>query len=371
LSNSINQRDITRNSNFIKKGVSNGLFTSNFLLEDFLSFKAFLFALKLMLRVVNRKIRIRNVNEIFFSSCKTNKYSFWPLAKTDWNSSLSGTNLVLNCIYFSLIREQLKNLPEQELGLYLMENQSWERALIYLWKSHNHKQLYGVAHTFIRFWDLRYFSHPGFSGFNQPQPDKIVLNGKYSHQMMHKTFPDKKFEICEALRYNHFLLKGVKRNYENKNKQINLLVLFEFSEERNKQIIDIILKFLKLSDLNFKIYFKSHPGLKVKITEKKLIKFHEYKGPIDNSLIAFDYAITGSLSVACLDAYLMNIKIGVLLNNGSFNFSPLRNIKDVFFFSNEKDMGTLFKEDLQESMLNSTAFFCVDKKLSRWGKLLK
>ena len=51
----------------------------------------------------------------------------------------------------------LSNIPKQKVGIYLLENQAWEKSLISSWNKFNHGGLIGVAHSTIRFWDLRYF----------------------------------------------------------------------------------------------------------------------------------------------------------------------------------------------------------------------
>ena len=58
----------------------------------------------------------------------------------------------------------MASLPRQRLGLYLCENQGWERIFIRAWRKHGHGKLIGVAHSTIGYWDMRYFD----------QQDKLI-----------------------------------------------------------------------------------------------------------------------------------------------------------------------------------------------------
>ncbi|SVC10982.1 uncharacterized protein METZ01_LOCUS263836, partial [marine metagenome] len=105
----------------------------------------------------------------------------WPLLKQDWKSSVYGTVAIENLIWMGLINRALASIPRQRLGLYLCENQGWERAFIHLWKKHGHGQLIAVPHSLIRYWDLRYFDNQEIwhskDALAQPLPNKIALNG--------------------------------------------------------------------------------------------------------------------------------------------------------------------------------------------------
>ena len=70
-----------------------------------------------------------------------------------------GSVLVENLLFIESIEIYFKNLPQQKLGLFLHENNGWERAILYAWKKYQKAPIIGVAHTLIRYWDLRYFDN--------------------------------------------------------------------------------------------------------------------------------------------------------------------------------------------------------------------
>ena len=54
-----------------------------------------------------------------------------------------------------------------------------KRAILYAWKKYQKAPIIGVAHTLIRFWDLRYFDNLSDLS-NLPKSDFIAINGPFS-----------------------------------------------------------------------------------------------------------------------------------------------------------------------------------------------
>ena len=81
----------------------------------------------------------------------------WPVFQKDWEDSWMGPVSIQNILWSHLFDKMLGSLPSQRLGLYLMENQGWERIFLHFWRKHGHGTIIGVPHSTIRHWDLRYF----------------------------------------------------------------------------------------------------------------------------------------------------------------------------------------------------------------------
>src|SRR3990172_7308266 len=119
---------------------------------------------------------------------------------------MQGPVAISNLLWIELFDVALRDLPHQKKGLYLCENQAWERAFIHAWRKYSHGQLIAVAHSTVRFWDLRYFTDPrtirSSDKNSMPQPDLIALNGKAAIDAYRSMdFPQTAFAECEALRY--------------------------------------------------------------------------------------------------------------------------------------------------------------------------
>ena len=91
-------------------------------------------------------------------SLESHQYGWlWPILKKDWCDSMTGVTAMNNILLIHLFDRLMSVVPHQEQGYYLSENQSWERAFVHAWRKHRHGRIIGVAHSTIRYWDLRYY----------------------------------------------------------------------------------------------------------------------------------------------------------------------------------------------------------------------
>ena len=88
---------------------------------------------------------------------KNNLFWIWSLFKSDWKNSTIGPVSMVNIIFMHLFDKALNDMPKQKMGLYLCENQGWERIFINSWRKNNHGKLIGVVHSTISYWDLNVF----------------------------------------------------------------------------------------------------------------------------------------------------------------------------------------------------------------------
>ena len=117
--------------------------------------------LRMVYRVLLNWISITLSNilkiNIFEKSVQNFNYEWlWPIFRKDLYDSLVGATSIYNLFYIHIFDYLFSNIPKQNYGLYLCENQGWSRALIHFWKTNDHGKLIGVAHGTINFWDLRF-----------------------------------------------------------------------------------------------------------------------------------------------------------------------------------------------------------------------
>ena len=134
----------------------------------------------------------------------------WHILKKDFNNSFLGIICFKNIVWIYQIDKILSNLPKQKMGIYLMENQGWERALIHAWNIHNHGKLTAYQYGVFRYWDLRYYDFPisnsQYTSDCLPQPDMIAVSGQHALNLFKKMGHQNKFLVpVENLRYNNFL----------------------------------------------------------------------------------------------------------------------------------------------------------------------
>ena len=74
--------------------------------------------------------------------CQKEHGWLWPIFTKDWEDSWMGPVAMQNILWLHLIDKMLMSLPQQQVGLYLMENQGWERIFFILlaqacsWNTH-------------------------------------------------------------------------------------------------------------------------------------------------------------------------------------------------------------------------------------------
>ena len=70
--------------------------------------------------------------------CQKEHGWLWPIFTKDWEDSWIGPVAMQNILWLHLFDKMLRSLPQQQVGLYLMENQGWERIFLYFWRKHAH-----------------------------------------------------------------------------------------------------------------------------------------------------------------------------------------------------------------------------------------
>ena len=76
------------------------------------------------------------------------------------------------------INRLLEKIPRQKIGIFIIENQSWEYCFIKLWKKYNHGKLFAYFNSSIRFWDLRYIKNKNEFKIQDENPDHFFINSK-------------------------------------------------------------------------------------------------------------------------------------------------------------------------------------------------
>ncbi len=127
-------------------------------LESYLTPGLILRALGVWLWLVCAKWRLRKIPSAF--NVSGSHVWLWPVLRGDWHSSLDGPVAMSNCLNLKLFDKALAEMPRQQQGLYLFENQSWEKALLRAWRRHGHGEIIGVQHATVPYWHLYYSDDP-------------------------------------------------------------------------------------------------------------------------------------------------------------------------------------------------------------------
>ena len=346
--------------------------TTHYLFESRLSLRIVIKTLKTYWRLVLSVPNSATMSRAFVPS--DSKLDLWPLFAHEWDQSLLGTTAMRHCILISTIQSSLATIPHCPLGMYLMENQPWEMALIDAWKANGHGQLIGVVNAPIRFWDLRHFvdrrsiSKDGANRIRfRPTPDRIAVNSLISRTLLEKSgvSPEKIVDV-EALMYQ-YLDRSVESDEQRAD---DLLILGDFFTLPTHRLLNIVQESLLKEQHIGKVWFKPHP-------------FDSGPWPINESLgivITNDLlpdifkkcstVIAASSSTSSLEAYCANKNVISILDPAIMNYSPLRNLSDAVFVSNSSELSLELSKSHQRNTNRIDSLLHLNSDLKLWTVLL-
>lgn len=301
----------------------------------------------------------------------------WPLFKQDWHSSMCGTIALSNSLFLNLFERTLKQLPRQELGVYLQENQGWEKALVYAWKAAGHGRLVGVPHSTIRYWDLRYFLDPRSyqrTGENDlPLPDVVALNGPAAIAACRQgSFPKELIVEVEALRYLYLADLPLKQKPAKgeRSDSLRVLVLGDYLPSVTHQQMQFLAEAAHLLPPGTCYVVKSHPNCPINASDYPALQMQVTGAPLSDLLPDCDVAFTSNITSAAVDAYGAGIPVLSVLDGGTFNMSPLRGLVGVAYVTSSSELVHALRHALESKERSVEAYFCIDKQLPRWRSVL-
>lgn len=301
--------------------------------------------------------------------------NFWPLFKLDWLKSMRGNVAMNNCILLNLIENTVKRLPQQQLGVYLLENQAWEMAFIYAWRANGHGALVGVQHSTVRYWDLRYFYNERSylqRGKNElPMPDQVAVNGPIALQTyLGEGYPANQLFEVEALRFLYFNDNSKVETDRKKNSKLRVLICGDLVPEVSHQMMLLIeAASLKLPP-NTEYILKPHPGHLIDAREYSNMSIITSTLPVSELFADCDVVFASNITSAAVDAYCYGLPVVQVLDANAFNLSPLRGLAGVRYVTNSEELTSALTNLSCSDWEGDKPFFCIDPQLIRWQKLL-
>lgn len=306
------------------------------------------------------------------------RISLWPVMRRDWSASMRGLVAIQNMLAVELFDKALRNIPHQKKGLYLCENQAWERALIHAWRKHGHGELIGAVHATVRFWDLRYFIDARtarLSGpYLVPQPDLVALNGRAAvDAYLAMDFPRERIAECEALRYDYLRDVGVpRRPRRRKGDPLSVLILGDYLPSATAKMLRLIEAAVPLTSDRITCSVKPHPSCPIEAEHYPSLNLRIILDSLGTLLHRFDIAYSSSITSSALDAHLAGLPVVIMRDETELDFSPLRGRSGVRFVTTPAEL----TEALQNAGLEGARkpdrdeWFFLNPGLPRWQKLL-
>ena len=298
----------------------------------------------------------------------------WPVLDDDWMESFFGQTALANLLGVGLFDGALAEMPRQEIGLYLFENQSWEPSFVHAWRKHGHGRLLAVSHTVTRFWDLRYYRNRQGVTADCPAPDLVVVNGSGMVSAMTDAGVDtSRIVEVEALRLGH-LGNSVLRSDRNRptDSTLRLLVLGDYEPSSTARLLGLLELATSGLTRSIVITFRPHPNNPVDPSEFPCLELKLTCVPMVEALQAADLVLGGNVTSATTESFVLGRRTVVVLDQGGLNFSPLRSMAGVDFVANDVELRTILETCEVAGLIRpcATPFFHLDEQLPRWRQLL-
>lgn len=303
----------------------------------------------------------------------------WPVIRDDWKSSVIGRTAVVNCLWIALFDSAMRDLPRQRTGLYLCENQPWERALLHAWRKYGHGEIIAVQHATVPFWHLYYFDDPRCMDRRpncpMPLPDRLAANGPIAMQaFIDSGYPAERLVEVEALRYMGMQSSGESAAPREPavGRPVEVLILGDLMPASTHHLLRLVEQATKVLRNKPRFTLKSHPGLSVNLTHYPGITASETREALGTILGGYDVAVAANTTSASVDAYLAGLDVIIALDGGGLNLSPFRGLPAVRFVTTGKELAEALDMAAQPGTRDRERqdFFFLDSGLPRWKRLL-
>ncbi|MFC4313381.1 TIGR04326 family surface carbohydrate biosynthesis protein [Steroidobacter flavus] len=308
---------------------------------------------------------------------RDSRMNFWPLFRREWDESLRGPSAMHSCLALGLFEGALSGVPRQRIGVYILENQPWEFALIHAWKSAGHGELVGVAHTTVRYWDLRYF-YDSRSYRRQPNslpmPARVAVNGPVARQMyVRGGYPENELVDVEALRYLHLLPRPAAEGpIDRAARPPVVLICGDFHLATSHKLLSWMERAAPSLPPDTQYLFKAHPAYAVDTSAYRSLDLQQTNAPLGEVLPNVDVVFASCITSAAVDSLYLAVPVIQLLDGRSFNMSPLRGLRGSAYVASPSELATALKSALDSERYRAdTPYFFLDEQLPRWRKLLQ
>ena len=303
------------------------------------------------------------IKKLIFTKLKDYELSLFHILSKDYDLSFNGSIFIENLIWIEVFENYLSKTSKKKIGIFLMENQGWEKAMITSWKNYNHGKIIGYTPTSINYWHLYNFD---LSKKKYASPSKILVSSSEGYKLLKNQYKKKNIELLkvESLWFNYLL--NIKNKIISRKKGI-VLIIGDYNSKNNYKIFKIVSN----SNLNKsnKIFFKPHPhdlnyyNIKnITLTNKNNEYFFE-----KTSLI-----ISPGSTAGILEYLFFGKKVFVYDDPFGFDLSPIKHLNYQFKFKSVKDFNKLLDINFKKTKIINTfkKYYFLDNELKRWKNIL-
>lgn len=298
-------------------------------------------------------------------------YNFWL------ETTLSSASLhhILSYKLISKLLLHLKNSSCILACFYLFENQPWEKSLIYHWSTLYDTPIYGISHTPIRFWDLRFCSNYQYKYFWDVYKFKnnlAFLSNDSLIQFKDNSLLDSNHLLTlEALRYSYLHDHTPTRKPSSRLRK-KILLVGDYLKLNTISLLRLLDSSKLAHHPHLEFHYKPHPLCSI-----NSIKYFENivsieSKPLEKCLSNYDLAIISEFTSASIDAYFCGTPFIICLDSSHLNFSPFYKLSGAIFVNNASQLNKVTLDIFSRKYIPSafsSSFMDVNSRLPRWRNL--
>lgn len=298
---------------------------------------------------------------------------FWSFFSRDLKTSLCGSTLAENSFYLSAFGELGRYLPKNRCIFYLAEGQGWEFGALSALRRAKKQHAFGVVHSSIRFWDLRFFLPSDYYS-NWPEfeclPNSYLVNSVCGKKLLREAgFPEERLMLVEALRYSGLL--AFKKTTSKVQIENDLLVVLEIDEDLAFRQLFFLEKVLeRLPELKVKV--RPHPANPIKLDSwvKGLnLLISDSQSIIWRDIAASKYIFVGPGTTVALEAVFLGKVVVTLDLDDGVTASPLGDMQNAIFVRKADELIDIL-ETGDQLPIDTRDYFYLNEELYRWKQFV-
>lgn len=277
-----------------------------------------------------------------------------------------GRSAALNAVWINLWESVIDSIPKQRIALYLFENQPWELAFLSAWYRSDSGRPLAVAHSAMRFWDLRYFSIPDVDNASgKPSPTEIVVNGPLMKATaVEGGYKEELLLVAESLRMPLDISAQTGGAGD-------VLVLGEYDGAYDARLLSAAEAIINQLGSNVNAVYRPHP------TSTEDLNFPSNRwsrsefDSIATAIAQCEVAVCGQMTTAAMDACMNGRRVFIVAAADAFISSPAIGLPNVQVVTSQADLNSAPRVE-PESLpsKSSRQLVCTDRKLPRWRSIL-
>ena len=285
--------------------------------------------------------------------------NFWNILKKNFFEGYIGFDFFSGYVHFCNFSKIFKNNKNIKNIYYLYEFQNWERIILDIIKNDNQIKSYGIIHSSIRFWDLRF----SFLS-NSIYPNKFFINSNHNLVQLKKNgFLEENLLLVESLRFNKFDNKIIKRELNTD----YLIVFLDYSDDLSLELINFLLEYDAAFKGATKFIFKKHINTKINLHQYKFKNYSITNLNIENIFNKYSKCITSNMTTAQIDILENSLDLIVLYEQNKLNLSPLYKKYDIKYARNIYDLKNFMNS---KCIPSNFSYFIKSRNYKLWKKAI-